>query len=36
VYQVRNPELLRAVLLYLQKMGVEVVEGCEVTQLFED
>jgi len=36
VYQVRNPELLSAVLLYLRKAGVGVVEQSEVTQLVED
>ncbi|MDQ7003402.1 MAG: glycine oxidase ThiO [Ghiorsea sp.] len=36
VYQVRNPELLRAVLLYLRKLGVDVIEDCEVSQLLED
>ncbi|MDQ7003153.1 MAG: glycine oxidase ThiO [Ghiorsea sp.] len=36
VYQVRNPELLKAVLLYLQKLDVEIIEHCEVAQLLED
>ncbi|WP_038247639.1 glycine oxidase ThiO [Ghiorsea bivora] len=35
VYQVRNPELLKAVMLYLQKLGVEVIEHSEVAQLLE-
>jgi glycine oxidase len=35
VYQVRNPELLKAVTLYLQKLGVEVIEHSEVVQLME-
>jgi len=36
VYQVRNPELLKAVLLYLQKLDVPLVEHAEVTQLLEN
>ena len=36
VYQVRNPELLKAVLLYLQKLGVPMVEDSEVVKLLED
>jgi len=36
VYQLRNPELLKAVLLYLQKLDVPIIEGCEVSSLLED
>ncbi len=36
VHQVRNPELLSAVLLYLHKLGVDVVEQSEVIRLIED
>ncbi|MCF6207816.1 MAG: glycine oxidase ThiO [Ghiorsea sp.] len=36
VYQVRNPALLSAVFLYLRKLGVDVVEESEVTQLIEN
>ncbi len=36
VYQVRNPELLHAVLLYARKLGIELVEHVEVASLLED
>ena len=36
VYQLRNPELLKAVLLHLQKLDVPIIEGCEVSSLLED
>ncbi|MDQ6980052.1 MAG: glycine oxidase ThiO [Ghiorsea sp.] len=36
VHQVRNPELLSAVLLYLYKLGVDVVEQSEVIRLIAD
>jgi len=36
VYQVRNPELLQAILLYLKKLDVPIVEHAEVTQLLEN
>ena len=36
VYQVRNPELLTAVLLYLQTLDVPIIEGSEVVKLLED
>jgi len=35
VYQVRNPELLKAVSLLLKKLQVEVIEDCEVRTLIE-
>jgi glycine oxidase len=36
VYQVRNPELLKATMLYLQKLDVPMREHCEATALLED
>ncbi|MDQ6988934.1 MAG: glycine oxidase ThiO, partial [Mariprofundaceae bacterium] len=36
VCQVRNPELLTAVLLYLRQLEVPIVEQCEVEELLED
>ena len=36
VYQVRNPELLKAVFLYLKKLDVPMLEGHEVVKLLED
>jgi len=36
VYQVRNPELLKAVRIYVEKLGVQVFEHSEVNTLLED
>jgi len=36
VHQVRNPELLQAIVLYLRKLDVPIVEHSEVAQLLED